>query len=330
MFEAKAFPKKPGTVQRLVSQLCAGKLDKGAPLGAGALGRALVAEFEKEYELAMQLGDFVGAVSGLEKMLLANPKDWSALLMLEAGGGKVKGARFVDRYKEASPAERAAIDARLQRLGLAIVAPGLNAAAAARAAQDGALDFFRNDLEKSLKKLDATIKTSEKAHATKLDGAQDRREDIAELERKIKKYERIVGMRREVRDWRLRIDEKKAEAEKLDVEAAKELEAKTRLQVERQDLQGRIDAVKKARSEFKLQPAPGEPEAPRAAAADELPPATLQPPDRPAGQSAPVELRSRPRWSSSICRRRGRKNCATPRLTSSLPGSSRRARPSWH
>ncbi|HEX5050364.1 MAG TPA: hypothetical protein VFZ65_01200 [Planctomycetota bacterium] len=294
--EAKAIPAgKPGTVQRLVDQLCAGKLDQGAPLGSGALGRALVAEIEQDYELAMQLGDFARAASCLETMLLANPRDFSAQLLLEASGGQTKGERFEDRYKDASPDERAAIDARLQHLGLAIVAPGSSVAAVVQAVRDGALDFFRNDLgDPGKKKLDAAIKTSEKALATRLGAVKNLRDDIAELERKIKKYERIVGMRREVRDWRQRIDDKKAEIDKLDAEAAKELETKTRLEAERQDLQARIDDVKKRRSGFQLQPAPGEPvprepepepeEARAAAAGQPLAEAPLPPPEPPAGQ----------------------------------------------
>ena len=261
LHEAKAFPAgKPGAVQRLVNQLCADKLDKGAPLGARPLTRAFLTDIEKDYELAMQLGEFGRAASCLETMLLANPKDWSAQLMLEASGAKVKGARFVDRYKDASTDERAAIDARLQRLGLAHVAPGQSVAAAAQAVRDGALDFFRDDLGDRVKKLDATIKTSEKEHAAKVEKAKDLREDAAECERKIKKYEHIVGMRREVRGWRERIDEKNAEAQKLDAEAAKELKEKTGMEAERSNLQGQIDAVKKRRSEFRLQRAPGEPE----------------------------------------------------------------------
>jgi len=284
LFEAKAFPAKPGTVRQLVDQLCVGKLDKGAPLGVFALSRAFVAGLEKDYELAMQLGEFDRAASCLETMLLANPKDLGALLMQEACGGKVKGARFVDRYKGASQDERAAIDARLQHLGLAIVAPGLGVAAVAQAVRDGiALDFFRDDLDDRVKKLDATIKTAEKAYTTKVDKAKDLREDIAELERKIKKNERIVGMHREVRGWRERIDEKKADAEKADAEAKKELETKTSMEKERSDLQGQIDAVKKRRSEFRLTRAPGEPEPeePRAAT-------PLQPSEQPARQPAPA------------------------------------------
>ncbi|HZN40130.1 MAG TPA: hypothetical protein VFD82_15090 [Planctomycetota bacterium] len=284
LHEAKAFPAgKPGTVQRLVNQLCADKLDKGARLGARPLTRAFVVEIEKDYELAMQFGDFGRAASCLETMLLANPKDWSAQLMLEASGAKVKGARFADRYKDASPDERAAIDARLQRLGLAHVAPGQSVAAAAQAVRDGALDFFRDDLGDRVKKLDATIKTSEKEYATKVDKAKDLREDVAELQRKIKKFEHIVGMRRECRDWRLKVDEKNAEAQKLDAEAAKELQTKFGMEVERRGLQGEIDDVKKRRSEFRLQRAPGEPEPeePREAAA-------LQRSGPPAGQPAPA------------------------------------------
>jgi tetratricopeptide (TPR) repeat protein len=284
-FEAKAFPAgKPGTVKRLVNQLCAGKLDKGKPLGASALGRAFVAELEKDYELAMQLGEFDRAASCLETMLLANPKDLGALLMQEACGGKVKGARFVDRYKGASQDERTTIDARLGHLGFAIVAPGMTVPAAAQAVRDGVtLDFFRDDLDDRVKKLDATIKTSEKAYAAKVDKAKDLREDIAELERKVKKYENIVGMHREVRGWRERIDEKKADAAKADAEAKKELETKTGMEKERSDLQGQIDAVKKRRSEFRLQRAPGEPEPeePREA----IP---LQPREPPAPQPAPA------------------------------------------
>ena len=283
LFEAKAFPAgKTDTVKRLVDQLCAGKLDKGAPLGPRALSRAFVSEIERDYELAMQFGDFGRAASCLETMLLANPKDLGAQLMLEACGGKVK-VRFADRYKDASPAERAAIDARLQHLGFAFVAPGLSVAAGAQAVRDGALDFFRDDLGDRVKKLDATIKTSEKEHAAKLDKAKDLREDVAELERKIKKYEHIVGMRREVRGWRERIDEKNAEAQKLDAEAAKEFKEKTGMEAERSNLQGQIDAVKKRRSEFRLQRAPGEPEPeePREAT-------PLQPREPPAPQPAPA------------------------------------------
>ncbi|HEX6811427.1 MAG TPA: hypothetical protein VF384_07380 [Planctomycetota bacterium] len=293
LFEAKAFPAgKAGTAQRLVDQLCAGKLDKGAPLGAFALGRALVAEFEKDYELAMQLGDFGRATKCLETMLLANPKDLAAQLMLEACGGQVKGARFVDRYKEASPAERAAIDARLQHLGLAIVAPGQSVVAVAQAPRD-TLDFFRTDLVKRVKELDAPINAAQQAHTKKVDKAQNLREDIVELERKIKKYERIVGMRREVRGWREDIDEKNREIEKCEGDAKKELETKARLEAQRNELQGQIDAVNKRRSEFKLQPTadePGEPEpAPRSAAAGEARAADpLRPFDPTPRQPAPV------------------------------------------
>ena len=252
--EAKAFPAgKPGTAQRLVNQLCDDQIDKGKPLGASALRRALVAEIEKDFELAMQFGEFRRATSCLEAMLIANPNDWSPQLMLELSGGQANRARFADRYKDASPEARTAIDARLHHLGLASVVPGMTVAAAAQAERDGAVDFFRNDLADGLKKLDATIKSSEKSGATKLDAANKLREDIADLERKIKKHERIVGMRREVRAWRESIDKKTVEAGKLDAEAAKELEAKARAEAEKRDLQGRIDAVKKRRSEFKLQ-----------------------------------------------------------------------------
>ena len=289
LFEAKAFPAgKTDTVKRLVDQLCAGKLDKAAPLGAFALSRALVAWFEKDYELAMQLGDFPRAAKCLETMLLANPTDLGAQLMLEACGGQVKGLRFVDRYKDASPAERAAIDARLQHLGLAIIAPGVSVAAAAQAARDGTLDFFRTDLAKRVKELDAPIKNAEQAHDKKVDKAKDLREDIVELERKIKKYENIVGMHREVRGWRQDIVEKKAAAERCDVEAKNELDVKTRLEAQRNEVQGKIDAVNKRRSEFRLQPTADdpvlrepEPEQPRVAA-------PLQPPSASAGQQAPL------------------------------------------
>ena len=296
LLEAKAFPAgKPGTVQRLVNQLCAGKIDKGAPLGACALGRALVAEIEKDYEIAMQFGDFGAASKCLDRMLVGNPRDWSPQLMLELSGGQTKGTSFADRYKDASPDVRTAIDARLQHLGLAIVAPGASVAAVAQAARDGAIDFFRNDLADGVKKADAAIKSSEQSRATTLDKAKDLRDDIAEYERKIKKYERIVGMRREVADWRRRADDKKGEADKLDAEATKELAAKTRIEAEKKDLQGQIDAVKKRRAEFKLQPTPGEPEPkepepeePRAAAAGQPPPTPLQPPAPPAQQPAPA------------------------------------------
>jgi TolA-binding protein len=288
LFEAKAFPAgKTDTVKRLVDQLCAGKLDKGAPLGAFALARALVAGFEKDYELAMQLGDFGRAQKCLETMLLANPKDLAAQLMLEVCGGQVKGARFVDRYKEASPAERDAIDARLQHLGLGIVAPGVSVAAVAQAASDDALDFFRTDLAKRVKELDSPIKAAEQAHKKKTDKAQNLREEIVELERKIKKFERIVGMRREVRGWKEDIDERKAEIEKCEAEAKNEIDVKTRLEAQRNELQGKIDAVNRRRSEFKLQPTADDPmprdpdPEPRAAAGQPREADPFQPPDAP-------------------------------------------------
>jgi hypothetical protein len=301
LFEVKQFPDgKPGTVQRLVSQLCAGKIAKGERLGAFALRGAFVAEIENDYELAMQLGDFAAASKCLERMLVANPDDWAPQLMIELTGGRTNsGTRFVDRYRDASPDERTAIDARLRGLGFAIVAPGQTVAAVAQVSRDGTLEFFRNDGGDRTKKLDATLKTAEKAYTAKLDAAKDLRDDVAELERKIKKNEHIVGMRREVRDWRQRIEDKNAEAAKLDAEASKELEAKTRIETERQNLLDQIEAVKKRRGEFRLQRDGAGPEAARETAAGEPPAATPLPspaspagpaPDAPAGDAFDLAL----------------------------------------
>lgn len=287
LFEAKAFPaKKPGTAQRLVNQLCADRIDKGAPLGVMALSRALVAEIEKDYEVAMQLGDFPRVASCLEAMLVANPMDWSPQLMLEASGGRSKGPGFADRYGAASPDERTAIDARLQHLGLGIVAPGMSVAAVARAALDGPLDFFRNDLADRSKPLDAAIKQREQSRAKTLDKVKDLRDDIAELERKVKKYSRTVGERSMARDFQLKADKKKVEADKLDAEATKDLEVMTRLEAEKKDLLGQSDAVKKRRGEFRLQPSP---ESLRVPTADNPPPTDpVQPPAPPDHQPAPM------------------------------------------